>query len=581
MIEQSATDGDAMRHELDRFLPEYLCDDPEMLTALGLAAASACSGELTIGSDSWVRERIARARQLRASLRRSPAELGQSAQILDWYLTSTIAAEDFVLLSYPVHDRGELSDLFLTGVPLQALLFLLRGHQLFSRQDVFDFVSRLFQVPAKLQAAEAALELRWREGLPTPAPILRAAIAGLRDFLAPAPRDSILLRHFAQGIRLNQEVTEQERRQLVATVAQAVETEIYPAYWHLLNVCDERLPSAPETCSLARRPRGEACYRYLLHRHLGFAVSEPALLQLGWHEIERVREEILIRLSDLGAPAQPGQPVWEAWQAALQRQPDLLEDADSQASLVALWIDQARERVAQQLGWDSPQVKLAYLPEQFATLEPEGYYEAPSCLNRGAAVFHLNRQRAPRRAGALKTLVLHETVPGHHSQIMAALHRAPALPAFLSVLPFPGWSEGWATYAEGLAAGLGLYADDLIGDVGRLAAELQRAVRLVLDVGMHAEGWGAAEARQRIGGLIGWPDWLDAELSRAAIQPARGCAYTFGMHHIRRLRQTIGRQLDNRTFATALLRSGPCPLELLNDCFAANLPAASVSYAAE
>src|SRR6185369_5407437 len=102
----------------------------------------------------------------------------------------------------------------------------------------------------------------------------------------------------------------------------------------------------------------------------------------------------------------------------------------------------------------------------------------------------------------------HETVPGHHLQSVYLYGRVPPLPGFRLALPFRGYTEGWAVYAERLIAELGFFEDDPAGELGRLAADLRRSARMLLDTGIHCHGWSVREAHDTVQALIGDAPWV-------------------------------------------------------------------------
>jgi len=157
-------------------------------------------------------------------------------------------------------------------------------------------------------------------------------------------------------------------------------------------------------------------------------------------------------------------------------------------------------------------------------------------------------------------------VPGHHFQL-ALQREADDLPLLQRATTFTGYAEGWALYAERLAAEAGLYEDDPLGDIGRLRMELLRAGRAVADTGIHALGWSRDEA---IGYLmdLGFPGpWAASEVDRYIVWPGQAPSYLIGMLEILRLRDqaeaALGDDFDIAGFHDAVLRHGSIPLEVL------------------
>jgi uncharacterized protein (DUF885 family) len=163
----------------------------------------------------------------------------------------------------------------------------------------------------------------------------------------------------------------------------------------------------------------------------------------------------------------------------------------------------------------------------------------------------------------LATIAYHEAIPGHYFQIEIA--REIGLPLFRTEVPFNAYIEGWALYAERLAWEVGLYEDNPYGNIGRLYSELVRAVRLVLDTGIHALGWRRDEALAYSTEVMGSPS--NYEIDRFVVSPAQATSYAIGMIKILELRQKAMEQLGDKfdfiEFHQVILGSGAMPLEIL------------------
>jgi uncharacterized protein (DUF885 family) len=161
----------------------------------------------------------------------------------------------------------------------------------------------------------------------------------------------------------------------------------------------------------------------------------------------------------------------------------------------------------------------------------------------------------------MPSLSYHEAIPGHHFQI--AIAQELDLPMFRTDLFFNGYGEGWALYAERLAWELGVYDDDPYGNLGRLDYELLRAVRLVVDTGIHAKHWTREEARAYMMDVLG----SAGEVDRYIVRPAQAVGYKIGMIKILELRQRamdqLGDRFDLKEFHNVVLANGSMPLDIL------------------
>jgi len=201
---------------------------------------------------------------------------------------------------------------------------------------------------------------------------------------------------------------------------------------------------------------------------------------------------------------------------------------------------------------------------------PGAYYEGAAMDGTRPGVFYANlRDMKEVAKWSMPTLAYHEGVPGHHWQISVA-QELKGLPQFRKVIPFTAYMEGWALYAEWLAKDSGWYANDPFGDLGRLQAELFRAVRLVVDTGIHEKRWTREQAIAYMLGKTGMGEQeVTAEIERYIVAPGQACAYKVGMLKIQELRARAQRQLgakfDLRAFHDVILKNGALPLEILEE----------------
>ena len=199
---------------------------------------------------------------------------------------------------------------------------------------------------------------------------------------------------------------------------------------------------------------------------------------------------------------------------------------------------------------------------------PGAYYEPPGLAGGRPGTFFANlRNVGETPMWAMPTLAYHEGIPGHHMQIATALEIRD-LPLRRRMEYLPAFGEGWALYAEHLAKDMGLYDGDPYGDLGRLQAELFRAVRLVVDTGMHAKHWSREQAIDYMQSTTGMAQSdVTAEIERYVVWPGQACAYKIGMKTILELREkaqnSLGKRFDLREFHAVILENGAMPLWLL------------------
>jgi uncharacterized protein (DUF885 family) len=195
------------------------------------------------------------------------------------------------------------------------------------------------------------------------------------------------------------------------------------------------------------------------------------------------------------------------------------------------------------------------------------YYNAPAFDGSRPGVFYLNlRNTAEVARFGMRTLAYHEAIPGHHFQV-AIQQELTGVPTFRKILPFTAFSEGWALYAERLAWEEGFQQQPL-DNLGRLQAEMFRAVRLVVDTGMHDQRWTREQAIAYMRDKTGMPETdVVAEIERYLVMPGQALAYKVGMNRILELRgkaqAALGPKFDARGFHDLVLTGGAMPLALL------------------
>jgi len=212
-------------------------------------------------------------------------------------------------------------------------------------------------------------------------------------------------------------------------------------------------------------------------------------------------------------------------------------------------------------------VKVERVPEFREKTAPGAYYNPPAMDGSRPGIFSINlRNTAEVARFGMRTLAIHEAIPGHHFQTTIQ-QELTGVPTFRKLLPFTAFSEGWALYTERLAWEIGLQ-DDPLDNLGRLQAEMFRAVRLVVDTGLHDQRWTREQAIVYMLEKTGLPETdVVAEIERYLVMPGQALAYKIGMNKILALREkakaALGPKFSLRDFHDLLLTGGDLPLALL------------------
>ncbi len=420
-----------------------------------------------------------------------------------------------------------------------------------------DYIARLHQIPRALSQSTEVLR------------------AGISDKLMPV---RFLLEKIpvqCQGIidadpfllptkKYPAEISPEDRKRLTQEITEAVNTDVIRAYRIFSAfVRTEYAPKGRTTLAIISLPDGEKRYENDIYGRTTTHMSPDEIHQLGLREINRIQAEMLV------IAKKEGFDDLASYRASLKTNPKHIPTSAEQI------LDDFRRYIAQM------ELKL---PELF-TLLPKSpvTVEAIPAFQAAAATHYVTGTPDGKRAGRVvvatsnfgdrsliddEAIAYHEGIPGHHMQL-SVQQQLTGLPKFrLHGLGFNAYTEGWALYAEQLGKEVGLYQDP-VSDYGRLSSELFRAVRLVVDTGIHSKGWTRDQVVDffRKSGAVDEPT-IQSETDRYISWPAQALAYKLGQLKIRELRERaqkeLGPKFDLRKFHDEMLDGGTLPLDLLD-----------------
>ena len=554
----------------EKIFVEVLFDEPELLSSLGLVeqfGITGHNGRLSDESPAQQQKQAERTRKnladLRAySLNRQSASQRLSTSVLDWFVERQVEGEKYQWHNYPVNQ--------LFGVQNQFPSFMANTHRLLAPRDCEYYLQRLGALPLKFDQVLEGLRLREQKGITPPRFVVEKVLKEMTDFVGQKPAENILASSFKTRAAKIGKLNDEQRGDLQARVETEIGTKVYPAYQKLIAYFSELLPKTTTDDGVWKLPDGEAFYAHQLHQNTTTTLNPNEIHALGLSEVARIEAEMRAILDANGFA---GQPTGAALDALGKDERFLFpnDDAGRAAALAEYTrlIDQALERSTQLFATiPKAKVEVRRVPEFKQATGPGAYYEAPALDGTRPGVFYANlRDMAEIAKWGMPTLAYHEGVPGHHFQLATA-QELKGLPQFRKLIPFTAYAEGWALYTEWLAKNAGWYEGDPFGDLGRLQGEMFRAVRLVVDTGIHAQRWTREQAiafmLEKTG--MGEKD-VTSEIERYIVSPGQACAYKVGMLKIRELRarseQELGAKFDQREFHDVVLKNGALPLEIL------------------
>ncbi|HVF71099.1 MAG TPA: DUF885 domain-containing protein [Chthoniobacterales bacterium] len=556
----------------EKIFVRLLFQEPELLSSLGLVEQFGFTGhnaKLGDASPAHQQRYFDQAKQNLADLRAYPLERQNDSQrlsthILEWYLDREIQGEQFRFHSYPVNQ--------LFGVQNEFPTFMANTHRLRTPRDCEYYRQRLQAVAVKFDQLIESLKAREERGILPPRFVVEKVLLEMNNFISQPPSENILATSFKARAAKIDGLTDEQRAGFQKRIETAVGDYVYGAYRKLIDYFNGVLPRTTTDDGVWKLPDGQAFYAYALRKNTTTTMPPEEVHDLGLREVARIEGEMRGLLDANGFA---GRPVLESIEA-LRKDPRFLypNDDNGRAQVLAEYTRIIQEAIGRcpQLFGTLPKAKIEVqrVPVFKEATSAGAYYNGASLDRVRPGIFYANlRDLNEIPKWSMRTLAYHEGVPGHHWQIATA-QELKGLPQFRKLIPFTAYQEGWALYTEWLAKDAGWYEGDPFGDLGRLQAEQFRAVRLVVDTGIHAKRWTREQAiaymREKTG--MGEKE-VTAEIERYIVNPGQACAYKVGMLKIQELRKRaqdgLGAKFDQRQFHDVVLKNGALPLEILEE----------------
>lgn len=553
----ASTEGVDFDTYVEASFAEYLSRFPEEATALGLSQLLEISDDrLNDYSDSYQQETTQIMLRIRAALTgfvsdklTDDQELTREAFI--WYLDQEIDLFEYRLYDWPVH-------YLVTGYNQGVIGLFTTIHPLQNSDQIEAYVDRLRQIDRQVLQVIANMQLAVDGGFTPPRYVLDYTVSQLESDIAQGQPTSTAIYQAAQS-RIDQlDIDSPTKADYLDEIAREIEDSFIPAWIELIDFLNEVKPLATNEISLNRLPYGDAYYETLLRFHTSTDLSADEISRLGQIEVDRITGEI----RDLAARNEIDSDQLEAIRDAFARRCGFVE-SDEIVSTYERIINDSTE-FFQPYFSVQPQAALEIVNDP----GPVAFYIGPSVDGSRPGSFHAGTGGGSVPVYTMRSLAIHETVPGHHFQI--SLAQESNLPSPRKFFINTGQVEGWALYAERLAGELGMYVNDPGSDFGRLDFELLRAARMVVDTGIHHQGWSRDEAIDAMESIMGGPEY-NQEVDRYVMYPGQATAYMLGMLKILSFRDTYGVDFDEpasvASFHERFLEQGNMPLVILQRLF--------------
>ena len=497
-------------------------------------------------------------RSLQQRLRRvQPGRLCQEDRLTLDLLDQALACE---LLRVAAEDRlTPLEPLF---GPHLRLPLLLVSQPFRNAQDYRDYIARLRAFPSQVDQIITNMRQGSALGQTTPRIIVEKVIPQIRAHLVADVTESAFYKTpFAKASVLSPE----DRRTILADLADAISGDVIPAYWQLLAfVEDEYLQTCRETVGLSALPKGDRRYVALAFLHTTLRTAPQRIHEIGLEEVARIREEMMRVKTLIGFEGS-----LEGFLEHLRTDPKYRAgSADELLETYRAILDRTKPLMSRLFN-RLPQADCVMKElESYRTASaPMAFYNPAPQDGSRPGYFYVNTYAPLERVlFCAEALTYHEAIPGHHIQFSLAQENKD-VPKFRRFARITAYEEGWALYAETLGKEIGGYQDSY-QEFGRLNFQMWRACRLVVDTGIHLMGWTRAQAIDYLLRNTALPRLdIEAEVDRYIVWPGQALGYKLGELRIREIREKAERELgarfDLRAFHDEILSGGPVPLSIL------------------
>jgi uncharacterized protein (DUF885 family) len=556
---------------------EFLVRNPELFTMIGITDGSILDHHSDKLAPYNLKQRddgYAQATRFLQEVHRfDRAKLNRQDQItydilVDQYQTA-LSFKRFDWL--PVDGLYPISPMF--GAEAQLPTFMQTTHVVSNDKTARNYVKRLEVMGEKLDGITAEMQRQAKAGVVLPPALLDRSLTVIHDTVAAAPEDNALVKTFVARMNKVTTLDAARKKELEQQAVQALRTSIYPAYGRMTAALEAvKAEAATQGAGVGRLPDGAAYYAAMLKQMTTTDYTPEQVHALGLSEVARIAREMDTLLIAQGLSAGT---VGERM-AALGKDPRFLFPDSDEGRKQAL---DRYQQILDEISARTPDY-FRSLPakrltvERVPTSQEKGtsgaYYQQAAMDGSRPGIFFANlRDMHQVPQWEMKTIAYHEGIPGHHLQISIALGLKD-LPLIRQQTLYTAYAEGWALYAEQLAAEIGMYKDDPWGDLGRLQLELLRAARLVVDTGLHAKGWSREQAISYMVGTTGMAEAdVVSEVERYMALPGQACAYKVGELKILELREkakaALGPKFTLRDFHAVVLENGGVPLILLEE----------------
>ena len=487
-----------------------------------------------------------------------------SWRIMAFFFDDLIRQAEFEYSNYPVNQ--------ISGVTINLPSFLTDSHVIKNEKSVKRYISRIEEFGRVLGEVKVNVEDHRDNGVVAPDFIIEKALVGMRSFIEGGADENPLVTTLPEKLD-ELGLADEKKAEYMALTKAAVTEHVIPGYEAMIALHEELLETANNDAGIWRIPDGDKIYAAALKSNTTTDYTADEIHDIGVSEVARIEQEMDAILVSQGLTEGT---VSERVKTLMSDPQYIFPNTDEGRQEMLDYLVELNEEVMAIAGdyfiTLPPQpLEILRIPEFSEASAPGGYYNSPAIDGSRPGRFYINQKdTADNPRWTLPTLLYHEAAPGHHFQL-SANQLVEGVPFIRKMSPFTAYSEGWALYAERIAkTDMNMYAEDPLGDLGRLQAEMFRAVRLVVDTGMHHKRWTREEAIEYMLEKTGNTEAeVTREIERYVVWPGQATAYKTGQLAMLEMRAdaeaALGDDFDLREFHETVLMSGGMPLGILKD----------------
>ncbi len=565
------TESEKAKILFERYFDSVLVQNPETATAIGLKINydqwNDISEEAQSNKYHFAQKFL---KLLRDSIKSERLDSATfiSYMMLENQLVEEIEGYRFRHHDYPVNQMH--------GIQSEMISFLINKHNIENQEDAKAYIKRLEGFDKKMKDLLEQLNLREKNGAVLPVFLISKIVSDCKNIIKGSLSKSstekqILLDDFLNKINKCDKIDKDSINNLTENCINAIQNSVIPAYNSLIDYFNKLKEKANADAGIWKMENGESCYQYRLKQETSTNLSPDAIFDLGMEEISRIHEEMKVIMKEVNFKGEL-KSFFEFMRNSPQFYYANTETAKNDYLKKATQIIDSMRPYLPKLFSKLPKAELIVKKVESFREQSAGkaFYESPSPDGKIPGIYYVNTYNmsvVPKYS--MEALAYHEGIPGHHLQLSLA-QEMKQIPRFRrhSHL-YNAYTEGWGLYAELVPKEIGFYKDPY-SNFGRLAMELWRACRLVVDVGIHVKKWSREES---IAFYKKNTPNSEAEcikmVDRHIVMPAQATSYKVGMLTLLELREKakkiLGNKFDIREFHDVVLHNGAVPLTILED----------------